>query len=44
LGDVPAASRIKMGVNGLFFFIVGYARLRKDLEDAIDQHMSFLAH
>lgn len=33
LGSVPAASRSMMGVSGLFFFMVGYARVRKDLPD-----------
>ena len=31
-GSTPSASLIMMGVCGLFFFIVGYARLRNDLE------------
>jgi len=31
LGWVPCASRIKIGVFGLFFFMVGYARVRNDL-------------
>ena len=30
-GSVPVASRIKIGVCGLCFFMVGYARLRNDL-------------
>ncbi len=30
-GSVPNASRIIIGVCGLFFFIVGYARNKKDL-------------
>lgn len=30
-GSVPVASRIKIGMFGLFFFIVGYARLRNVL-------------
>jgi hypothetical protein len=28
---MPVASLINIGVFGLFFFIVGYARLRNDL-------------
>jgi hypothetical protein len=28
---MPFASRTMIGVYGLFFFIVGYARVRKDL-------------
>ena len=31
LGSTPLASRIMMGMYGLFFFIVGYARVRNDL-------------
>jgi hypothetical protein len=31
LGRVPDASRIRMGVSGLLFFMVGYARVMKDL-------------
>lgn len=31
LGSVPRASRIMMGVYGLFSFIVGYARFRNVL-------------
>lgn len=31
LGKVPAASRSMMGVLGLFFFMVGYARVRNAL-------------
>ena len=31
LGSTPEASRIKMGVLGLWCFIVGYARFRNDL-------------
>lgn len=32
LGDVPAASLSRIGICGLFFFIVGYARVKKDLD------------
>lgn len=31
-GSTPSASRIMIGVWGLFFFIVGYARVKKDLQ------------
>jgi len=30
-GSVPSASRSRIGVCGLFFFMVGYARVRNDL-------------
>lgn len=30
-GSTPNASRIMIGVCGLFFFIVGYALVKKDL-------------
>lgn len=30
-GSMPVASRMRMGMCGLCFFIVGYARLRNDL-------------
>lgn len=38
LGCVPCASRIRIGMFGLFFFIVGYARLMNDL--LLSQHWS----
>lgn len=40
LGSTPLASRIMMGMYGLFFFIVGYARVRNDLQSSTDEHLS----
>lgn len=34
-GNVPCASRMRIGVCGLFFFIVGYALVRNDLQTLI---------
>lgn len=32
-GSTPNASRMRIGTLGLFFFMVGYARVMNDLEN-----------
>jgi hypothetical protein len=39
LGSIPLASRIIIGVDGLFFFIVGYARFKNVL--CLQYHIRF---